>query len=278
MLLAKAIVANDGGLSKYINYASKWKTKEEEWHKTINFVTSDNFYTSQKQGKGRRGKGSQNRKPTGTSTQAMKYPSVPEYDTSSSIKIPTISNPPASSAARVKTSQNSYDALNPITDPSSKIETEGRDTKVDFKTMDKRKRRYKSKLMKMAFMSKRTHRNSQDRVKTGEGKRKVKLPTHRLTHTFENKTIQGVKKESNLVRKIKELQKIRKKRMEERAKSEKNFMPHRKSYVEDYQNDQGNVLVSLNKHIEIAKNHSQHHSVKKTRSKGNYSNLNCTIW
>ena len=36
-LLAKAIVANSGGLGKYIDYAKKWKKKEEEW-KTLPFI------------------------------------------------------------------------------------------------------------------------------------------------------------------------------------------------------------------------------------------------
>ena len=36
-LLAKAIVANSGGLGKYIEFAQKWKKKEEEW-KTLPFI------------------------------------------------------------------------------------------------------------------------------------------------------------------------------------------------------------------------------------------------
>jgi hypothetical protein len=35
-MLAKAIVVK-GGLSKYIDYAKRWKKKEYEWSQTINF-------------------------------------------------------------------------------------------------------------------------------------------------------------------------------------------------------------------------------------------------
>jgi hypothetical protein len=42
VMLAKAIVTNDGGLSKYIDFAMRWKIKEDEWNQTINFCTSAN--------------------------------------------------------------------------------------------------------------------------------------------------------------------------------------------------------------------------------------------
>jgi len=42
-MLAKAIVVNSGGLSQYINYAKRWKKKEEEW--------KDNFRCNSPSGK-----------------------------------------------------------------------------------------------------------------------------------------------------------------------------------------------------------------------------------
>lgn len=46
-LLAKAIVANTGGLGKYIDYAKKWKLKEEEW-KTLPFIKQAVSFTKNK--------------------------------------------------------------------------------------------------------------------------------------------------------------------------------------------------------------------------------------
>lgn len=47
-MLAKAIVTNEGGLAKYIDYAKKWKLKEHEW-RSLPFIKP--YKTTKKSGK-----------------------------------------------------------------------------------------------------------------------------------------------------------------------------------------------------------------------------------
>ncbi|CAI2369272.1 unnamed protein product [Moneuplotes crassus] len=266
LLLAKAIVSDSSGLGKYISYAKKWKKKEEEWSSHVIFGANQSTFSKRKYTIGKKPKNIQGKK-SYLNTSLLFHPDNERLNTiSGGINIgqkygisPKRARKASMANSPVKRSDNfEENALstnnfvigeeqNERSKPRRRLfkkvlKTTGRKT-IQTATDTKRiKSRYISNAPQNATMSGLMAK-----------KKKIILGSSNMANYTVHARNIAKRKESNLVKQIKGLQYIRNQRGLEKTQSQTSLRKKKRSYTEDYENDQRKVIESLNKHIARAK-------------------------